>query len=438
MHPAIPARPVPPPADPTATPYFHTVVAGETIELLAFRYFGSSAAWWLIADANPTALPARPRAGHGGRDPDRRVARPRRAHEVVLMATPFLEVKFDGKNVEPLVRSVTVEDNDRLVDETTLTFDDPDGKGADLFVPDKTLTVDLGWDGEHAVLFEGVVVDRHSVAGADGKRSLTIVARDLSHRMGQNVKHGVLKPGTARGHRQAGGGTEQLDGRPREDHLRSEPAAHRQNDLQSGQRDRLPVPPASRRALRGPRVRRVQRRQVALLLRLQPQPAGGESARPARVLPRPQQADRVQVLERRRAQREAVRRERGRPGQRRGQDRAGRRRRARRPSRRRRPRRRPLPRLRRPRRASRPTRVGPARVVTDPTQVLGLRGEGRAVGNIALRAKGKVEIVGLADWAEGDWYVSKAIHTWSDTRTPDDVKAKRKRSSYETKFTATR
>ena len=26
-----------------------------------FRYFGSSAAWWLIADANPTAFPARPR-----------------------------------------------------------------------------------------------------------------------------------------------------------------------------------------------------------------------------------------------------------------------------------------------------------------------------------------------------------------------------------------
>ena len=104
------------------------------------------------------------------------------------MATPFLEVKFDGKNVEPLVRSVTVEDNDRLVDEATLTFDDPDGKGADLFVPDKTLTVELGWDGEHAVLFEGVVVDRHSVAGADGKRSVTVVARDLSHRMGQNVK----------------------------------------------------------------------------------------------------------------------------------------------------------------------------------------------------------------------------------------------------------
>jgi nucleoid-associated protein YgaU len=55
-HAAIPARPVPP-RDPDATPYFHTVVAGETIELLAFRYLGSSEAWWLIADANPTAFP---------------------------------------------------------------------------------------------------------------------------------------------------------------------------------------------------------------------------------------------------------------------------------------------------------------------------------------------------------------------------------------------
>jgi hypothetical protein len=55
-----------------------------------------------------------------------------------------------------------------------------------------------------------------------------------------------------------------------------------------------------------------------------------------------------------------------------------------------------------------------------------------------LRAKGKVTIIGLSDWAEGDWYVSKAVHSWSDTRTPDDVRAHRRRSSYETRFTATR
>jgi nucleoid-associated protein YgaU len=55
-HPAIPARPVPP-ADPASSRYLHTVVAGETIELLAFTYLGSSSAWWLIADANPAVFP---------------------------------------------------------------------------------------------------------------------------------------------------------------------------------------------------------------------------------------------------------------------------------------------------------------------------------------------------------------------------------------------
>jgi nucleoid-associated protein YgaU len=55
-HPAIPARPVPAP-DPDAVPYFHTVVAGETIELLAWRYLGSCESWWMIADANPGLFP---------------------------------------------------------------------------------------------------------------------------------------------------------------------------------------------------------------------------------------------------------------------------------------------------------------------------------------------------------------------------------------------
>ena len=58
-----------------------------------------------------------------------------------MAPVPFLSVKFDGQALDPLVRAVTVEDNDRLVDEATLTFEDPDGKGADLFAADKTLKV---------------------------------------------------------------------------------------------------------------------------------------------------------------------------------------------------------------------------------------------------------------------------------------------------------
>ena len=61
-HATIPARAVPE-ADPDATPYFHTVVAGESLELLAHRYLGSSEAWWRIADANPNLLPFEPPPG---------------------------------------------------------------------------------------------------------------------------------------------------------------------------------------------------------------------------------------------------------------------------------------------------------------------------------------------------------------------------------------
>ena len=55
VHATVPAR-LHPPAT-VGTPYFHTVVAGETIESLAYRYLGSSEAWWQLADANPAVFP---------------------------------------------------------------------------------------------------------------------------------------------------------------------------------------------------------------------------------------------------------------------------------------------------------------------------------------------------------------------------------------------
>jgi phage protein D len=46
----------------------------------------------------------------------------------------------------------------------------------------------------------------------------------------------------------------------------------------------------------------------------------------------------------------------------------------------------------------------------DPTCAYGLHGEGIVAGTIHLRAKGMVGITGVANWADGDWYVRLAQH----------------------------
>jgi hypothetical protein len=54
--PTVAARPVPPPTSQTS--YLHTLIAGESLESLAYRFLGSSELWWQIADANPVAFPS--------------------------------------------------------------------------------------------------------------------------------------------------------------------------------------------------------------------------------------------------------------------------------------------------------------------------------------------------------------------------------------------
>ena len=59
---------------------------------------------------------------------------------------PFLSIKLEKheRDLAPLAASVSLEDNDRLVDEARLVFRDPDGKGAALFTNGLTITIDLG------------------------------------------------------------------------------------------------------------------------------------------------------------------------------------------------------------------------------------------------------------------------------------------------------
>ena len=56
VHPSLAMRPPTPP--PPGTGMLRHVIAGdETLESLAFRHFGSSDAWWRIAEANPARFP---------------------------------------------------------------------------------------------------------------------------------------------------------------------------------------------------------------------------------------------------------------------------------------------------------------------------------------------------------------------------------------------
>ena len=72
--------PTPPPA---GTPMYRHVVSGtETMEYLAWRFFGSSDAWWKLAEANPGLFPLDLRPGMSldvpGMDEVGRVVRTRR------------------------------------------------------------------------------------------------------------------------------------------------------------------------------------------------------------------------------------------------------------------------------------------------------------------------------------------------------------------------
>ena len=55
-HPTVAIRP-PTPPDPDTTLYRHIVTGVETMEYLAWRYYGDSRLWWRIAEANTTRFP---------------------------------------------------------------------------------------------------------------------------------------------------------------------------------------------------------------------------------------------------------------------------------------------------------------------------------------------------------------------------------------------
>lgn len=82
---------------------------------------------------------------------------------------------------------------------------------------------------------------------------------------------------------------------------------------------------------------------------------------------------------------------------------------------------------------SEPARAAAA-VVIDPTLVTGYRATATVSGDVMLRAKGRIEITGIAPWAEGYWWVCKAKHVW--VRTSE--KGQAPNGSYQTQLEVTR
>lgn len=373
---------------------------------------------------------------------------------------PFLQVMWtapDGPHeVTASVASVEVEDNDRLIDKATIVLRDPHGSAPPSLGQGDTVTVALGWRSQHAVLFEGQIVSTPAAAPATGAPTLTVVAYDLSYLMHQDPKdahhqgslssivrtiasaypritvdpaHIVCDPdpqftgdpqlrqqgltdlqflqwlGWRYGHRafvEYNDGTSQfyfvsnhrlLSGDPmgalqwchglrqlkRFDYVRAASRAVRQRvaavpDPRSGASTPATGPGA-------PPVQPVEPdpRHAATLGRLDPaERARYESG--ASTTPPASPAPPVEV--------------RGLPSD---------------------------------------PHLASAVTTWDPTAALGLSGTGTAVGTVMLRAKGKVTIEGVAPWAEGDWYVAKAVHTWRDASAGGQAAA-----SYETSFTVTR
>jgi len=94
----------------------------------------------------------------------------------------FLKVMWMDRDITASVRSVVVEDHDRIADKATIELSDPTGVAGNVSREEQTVKIDLGWEKEHAVIFEGVITNPKDVV-KDGKRGAKMIACDLSFRM---------------------------------------------------------------------------------------------------------------------------------------------------------------------------------------------------------------------------------------------------------------
>jgi hypothetical protein len=106
----------------------------------------------------------------------------------VSESVPTASVKVEGIETFGTVEFLEIEDDDRLIDKATVVFDDVDGIASATMLEQRQVTIELGWSDEKAKVFEGIiwrVKTQAWAAGAASKQRVTLVALDLSYKLNQ-------------------------------------------------------------------------------------------------------------------------------------------------------------------------------------------------------------------------------------------------------------
>jgi phage protein D len=356
-------------------------------------------------------------------------------------ALVYLTVSVEGVDLASQVSYLDVEDHDCLIDRATVVLDDPYGAVGDIPREGQSLQIEMGWVSEHAVLFDGDVVRVVTEAHGARARRVTLIALDPSYRMMQgapktrdhtgslsSILQGmVAEYGLAVGQVQLDPDPSFMDDLPLRQTNTKDWAFIQ--DLTRRYRARAFVeynddaskfyavsearlvqgdPLGSLTYAEGPgqllefRYQRVAASALPVSTATTIDPSTGDVVTaPAPAPPPPEQPPspdpvRRQILDR--------------VGKGPSDDYTMALQRVASPQR--------TPDQQRPQSVVAGTPSDPTlpdRVaLTSSTCVLGLHGEGVAVGTVMLRAKGKVTIQGVANWAEGNWYVRQVNHVMTN------------------------
>lgn len=108
-----------------------------------------------------------------------------------------MSVKIEGIETSSNVELVDIEDNDRLIDKATVVFDDAHAIAAATMLEQRSVVIELGWSSEQARVFEGIVWRVKTEArnqGPGSKQRVTLVALDLSYKINQGEGKAKVHP----------------------------------------------------------------------------------------------------------------------------------------------------------------------------------------------------------------------------------------------------